>query len=217
MQTSQLNPSDFIGAKRTASQGLARLGPSSADSFFLLSEPQVIHHSRRNLSSNIPISKHNAQDAFAKLQNCHSVNGICLEDLEAFEAQLTEVKNVKSSLSFIKSDSMPILKATVLGSRSASSLTKHPKNFNITQPRLSLSCSSNMSKREASSLLESSEERPPCPHEFPETAFDRNAIRLSKVHTLRRLVFCLSFHIMDTGNTDFSTICGTCRSPMDFL
>jgi hypothetical protein len=146
-----------------------------------LSEPQVIDHSRRNLSSHIPISKQKTQDALAKLQNCHSVNGICLEDLEAFEAQLMEINNVQSSLSFIKSDSIPILKATVLGSRSASSLTKHPKNFNVTQPRLSLSCSSNI--RRASYLLEPSEERPPCPHEFPETAFDRNAIRLSKVHT----------------------------------
>jgi hypothetical protein len=185
VQKSQLNSSDFLGAKRIAIQGLALSGPSSVDSFFVhLTEPQVIDNSRRNLSSRIPISKQNGHDAFAKLQNCHSVNGISLEDLEAFEAQLTEVKNVKSSISFSKSDTMPILKATVLGSRSASSLTKHPKNFNITQPRLSLSCSSNIGRRDASSLLEPSEERSPCPHEFSETTFDRNAIRLSKVHTL---------------------------------
>jgi hypothetical protein len=177
----------FPVTSRTAIKGLMPSGPSSIDSFAMhFAESQTMKGSRFDLSASAPFKKvgceHIAHGTFAKLQDCHSVNGICLRDLEDFEAQLMEVKNVKASLSFDKSDTMPILKATVLGSRSVSSLTKHPKNLNITNPRLSLSCSSKMNRRESSPVLALSEVSPPCHHDSSQTVLDKNAIRLSKVH-----------------------------------
>ena len=124
---------------------------------------------------------------------------------------------MKACLSSSKSDSMPILKATVLGSRSASSLTKHPKNLNITNPRLSLSCSSQMNKRESSHVVALSDECLQCPPDSSMSICDNDAIRLSKVHKAQIQTFsCLSqMHI--TGYAGCCTICWTCRSPMDFL
>ncbi len=184
----------FLGDK-TFLQGLVLPGPSSVDSFapnttrcpsFTGCGSQFTKSSKCDLISQEASKEarwsHRAQKSFEQLQECHSVNGICLEDLEAFEAQLKEVKNVKACLLSSKSESMPILKATVLGSRSASSLTKHPKNLNITNPRLSLSWSSQMNKRESSQIVALSDKCLQCPPDSSMSISDKDAIRLSKVH-----------------------------------
>jgi hypothetical protein len=179
----------FPVASRTSMNRLMLSGSSSVDSFAVhFAESQALKGSKCDLSASVPLKKvvceHSAHDTFAKLQDCHSVNGISLRDLEEFEAQLMEVKNVNASYSFEKSDTVPILKAAVLGSRSASSLTKHPKNLNISNPRLSLSCSSKMNGRESSPVLALSEVAPACLHDSSPSVLDQNAIRLSKVHML---------------------------------
>ena len=131
----------------------------------------------RNIHAQSLMLPRQSSQALAKPQECHSVNGICLEDLEAFEAQLIEVKDVKAFVSGL--NSIPVSKASVLGSRSASSLTKHPKNLNITNPRLSLSCSSKNTGRTSPALPAVSVE---CSSDSPHLFCDRNAICLKKVH-----------------------------------
>ena len=132
------------------------------------------------LAQSLTLSKPSSQ-LLAKLQDCHSVNGICLQDLEAFEAQLFEVKEVKASVSFVEHAAIPVMKTSVLGSRSAGALTKHPKNFNIKIPRLSLSCSSKMTGRISPSPAVSME----CSIDSPQLFCDRDAVCLKKVDTLQ--------------------------------
>jgi hypothetical protein len=184
-----------LDTKTTATRSVMLSGPSSVDSFFLrLVGSNSSKRSTAELNETDCICCVN-NAASMKVQECHAVNGICLEDLEAFETQLREVKNVNAAFQFHKADTMPIHKASILGSKSASSGTKLAKASNDVNPRLSLSCNSNISARASANLSFSSVKSEPSPNVSPQLMCGDETICLTKVRTL--LTFCqLDFKCM---------------------
>jgi hypothetical protein len=176
---------DDIGMKRNSDYSMMRSGVPARDDFNVRSIKKTTNEFINQSGRTQSISNSASQGTRNKLEECCSVNGICLEDLEAFEAQLLEVKYVKLSNSTGGSAGLPIFKAAVLGSRSASSLTKHPKNLNTTNPRLSLSCNSQIGRRAFSAAIKGTEQTlPSCSHEMPQFHFD-NSICLTKVNLVK--------------------------------
>jgi hypothetical protein len=177
-----------LGTKTTATRGLMLSGPSSVDSFFLpLLGSNFSKQSTAELNEVDCICCVNNASSM-KVQECHAVNGICLEDLEAFETQLREVKNVNAAFQFHKADTMPIHKASILGSKSASSGTKLTKASNDANPRLSLSCNSNTSGRASSNLTFVPIKSESSPKVSPQLINGDETICLTKVRAF--LTFC---------------------------
>jgi hypothetical protein len=122
-------------------------------------------------------SKCDYRDNSSKLPMCYSVNGISLEDLQAFETQLMEVQDVKTAKSLLRSSFCPISKTSVLGSRSANAADEKQMTTNA---RLSLSCGSKMMMRENSASMKIATEGENCHIDSSQFTCDADAIRLTK-------------------------------------
>ncbi len=112
------------------------------------------------------------------MQTCYSVNGIDLRDLEAFEAQLLEVQDVKTTTSIARPSNFPITKVAILGSKSANALTE---KRTMNNSRLSLSFGSKLRQQTTSATVKVSDGCDQCQIDLPQPVCDMDALCLTKV------------------------------------
>jgi hypothetical protein len=185
------NSTGYMFARRTSTQNL---NLSKAEDVISLNIKAARSDSSIDLGciahSRIPFKQIGGNCDYHNYPNlpvCHSVNGISLEDLQAFETQLMEVKDVKMPASFFRSSIVPISKATVLGSRSANSASE---NQTTTNSRLSLSCGSKVRRCESSAALNVSVECGKRCLDSSQPICNADALRLTKV-TLNHMLTSL--------------------------
>jgi hypothetical protein len=128
--------------------------------------------------SNEVASNFDAKDKSSTMQTCYSVNGIDLRDLEAFEAQLLEVQDVKTTTSIARPSNFPITKVAILGSKSANALTE---KRTMNNSRLSLSFGSKLRQQTTSATVKVSDGCDQCQIDLPQPVCDMDALCLTKV------------------------------------